>query len=70
MSNLNCFVRFVSFGEHLSGGFLKMGHGKKRPLSLSHWSGGSFDADADNVEDFTSSSSLNMSMEVKQGCTT
>ena len=55
-----------SFGEHLSGGFLKMGHGKKRPLSLSHWSGVSFDADAaDNDEDFTSS--LNISMELKQG---
>lgn len=41
-----------------------MGHGKKRPLSLSHWSGGSFDADA--VDDLTSSSSSNISMELKQ----
>jgi len=41
-----------------------MGHGKKRPLSLSHWSGGSFDADA--VED-APSSSQSINIELKQG---
>lgn len=53
----------VSFGEHLSGGYLKMAS-QKRPLSLSHWSGGSsFEIDSPEVD--TRSTSINL--EQKEG---
>lgn len=52
----------VSFGEHLSGGFLKMAS-QRRPLSLSHWSGGgSFDLNSPDED-----SSVSVNLEQKQG---
>ena len=51
----------VSFGEHLSGGFLKLAS-QRRPLSLSHWSGGgSLDMNSPGEEDVT------VNLEQKQG---
>ena len=38
----------VSFGEQLSGGFLKMANSSRRPLSLSNWPGGPLDVDSMN----------------------
>lgn len=53
----------VSFGEHLSGGFLKMAN-QKRPLSLSHWSGGgSFDIEDREGEE----NAVSVNMEQKKG---
>ena len=53
----------VSFGEHLSGGFLKMAN-QKRPLSLSHWSGGG-SLDIDDKENPENAVSVNL--EQKKG---
>ena len=51
----------VSFGEHLSGGFLKMAS-QRRPLSLSQWSGGgSLDMNSPGEEDVA------VNLEQKQG---
>lgn len=52
----------VSFGEHLSGGFLKMAN-QRRPLSLSHWSGGS-SLDMTSPDD---ESTASVNLEQKQG---
>ena len=58
----------VSFGEHLgSGGVVRTAHSNqyKRPLSLSHWSGGG-SLDIDSPQD-PSSNSSSFNLEQKQG---
>ena len=52
----------VSFGEHLSGGFLKMAN-QRRPLSLSHWSGGG-SLDMNSPDD---DPTISINLEQKQG---